>query len=139
MFLWYNIFGDYVEEIIKQAYLVADEIKKSEEYIKLKEYKIIVDDKYQKEIIDFLNIQEEYNKLLNDRFNNNFKEVSKKFVEIKSNLYLKEEVVKYLGLEKIIQNRLDDLSRELGNAVSKNINVPNLFGIINTIGGKHGK
>ena len=129
-----------MEELINQAFLVGQEIKNTEDYKRLIELKKIIDSKYSKEINAFKEHTEEYNKLIlsNDKYSSKFKESSSNLIDSKVSLYVKEEVVEYFKIERIIQEELNKFSKEIAKAVSKNISVPNDFGIVNTEK-KHGK
>ena len=129
-----------MDELINQASLVGKSIKNTIEYKRLVELRSIIDEKYEKEITEFKKQNEEYNRLvsINDKYSNKYKEALKKFVEAKNRLYQKEEVIEYIKNERIIQTRLNALSKNIAEVVSDNIKVPNEIGIIQ-VEKKHGK
>lgn len=116
--------------ILFKAYEVADEIKSSDSFKKLKSLKELIDQKYKDEIIAFKNASLKYNEIMETggTYHPDFKETVKVFSLNKRVLFEKKEAKAYLELESLIQKELDDISRSLGELVSTHIKTPNEFG-----------
>ncbi|PKK97072.1 MAG: hypothetical protein CVV58_03115 [Tenericutes bacterium HGW-Tenericutes-3] len=126
-------------EIMMQAYEVLDEIKKDPVYQSMKAYNQLIIDKYSQEIQLFKEANETYNQVMKDggKYHPDFKEVVKRFSQAKTDLYQKEEVVKYFELEKIFQDDLNEFLKTLSQSVSKYIKTPNKLGIVTQGGSCH--
>jgi hypothetical protein len=97
----------------------VDIIVNTEEFKRLKELKIIIDNKYTKEIISFKRCEANYLEASeNKQYYSNFDEIQRKFSEAKAVLYNKEEVKEYLKLEREIQDILTNDFNELKKAIS---------------------
>ena len=130
-----------MDELLKQTYKVAEEIKTSDEYQRLFFLSELIKKKYIKEIEKLKINQGKYERFiaLRDTYSDGYKKTLDEFRISKIALYEKEEVIEYLKLEGIIQTNLNELSRHLGEVVSKNILVPNEIGIIKHMEKNHGK
>jgi hypothetical protein len=106
----------------------VDIIVNTEEFKRLKELKIIIDNKYTKEIISFKRCEANYLEAsLHKEYYSNYEEITRKLSEAKAILYNKEEVKEYLKLERVIQEMLNNDFNELKQAIS------NKFGTSKTI------
>ena len=126
-------------EIIMQTYNVLDEIKSDPVYQSIKTYDKLISDKYNIEIEKFQQAKKIYNQVMTDggRFHPDFKEVTKNLGQVKKELYQKQEVIKYLELEKTFQDNLNEFLTVLGKAVSDHIKTPNALGIVTQGGSCH--
>ena len=75
----------------------VDIIINTDEFIRLKELKKIIDEKYSKEIVVFKRCEANYLEANEHKeYYSNYEDIIKKFSDAKSNLYNKEEVKEYL-------------------------------------------
>lgn len=121
------------EKLLNLAYELADEIKQSSSFLKLKEMKkIIGNDKYLTTLInDFNKIKIKYEEVSKySKFHPDYETVKKQLVESKKELFLNETIKEYKQLEKQIQQVLDKVSRDIAQSVSFKIKHPNEIGFI---------
>ena len=127
------LMGDVMDRmaILVKAYEVADEIKSTEAFKDLIHYGEIMQtqlknevDAYQKATSKFLEVQS-----LGGQYHPDYKETIVALSKAKKALYETEAVRKYLAAEKVIQQTLDDLSRDLGQTISSHVKVPNELGL----------
>jgi cell fate (sporulation/competence/biofilm development) regulator YlbF (YheA/YmcA/DUF963 family) len=125
--------GDVMDRmaIIFKAYEVADEIKSSQAFKDLVYYGQYMQtqlknevEAYQKAMVKFNEVQS-----LGGSYHPDFKQTILTLGVAKRALYEQEAVKKYLAAEKIIQQTLDDLSRDLGQTISSHVKVPNELGL----------
>lgn len=100
------------------------------EFKRLKELKIIIDQKYTKEIVSFKRAEANYLEASeNKKYYSNFDEIQRKFSEAKANLYNKEEVKEYLKLERELQDMLTNDFNELKRAISSKFSESQILNI----------
>lgn len=102
------------DKLLEEALLLSDEIKNTPEYKELISLKDIINNKYGKEVKEFVSARdnlEEIKKI--SKFHPDYEKASKEFLEKKEALYSIEEVVKYKRLEKEIQAMLDNIVKEI--------------------------
>jgi cell fate (sporulation/competence/biofilm development) regulator YlbF (YheA/YmcA/DUF963 family) len=126
-------------EIILQAYHVLDEIKRDEKYIEIKYLDKKMLELYDLEIKTFNQTKLDFEQMMQDGgiYHPDYKEISKKYIEAKQNLYTKPLVKRYFELEKEFQTELNDFLYELSHAVSDHIKSPDKLGIIKKGGSCH--
>ena len=102
-----NNYYDLLDDVIK-------DIKDLDEYKKLKELEEYINLNYDQEIKDFKNNElklEEVKKY--GKYHPDYEKVLKSFLESKEKLYNIKEVIEYKRLERIINQKLDDISKEV--------------------------
>lgn len=126
-------------EIILQTYQVLDEIKNDPKYIELKRLDKLIVDNYRIEIIDFQSAKISYDQIMQEggAYHPDFKEAANKLSETKKALYSKEEMKRYLDLEKKLQDELNDFLIKITSSISKYIKTPNKLGIVSKGGSCH--
>lgn len=118
-----------MEKLINQAYKVAQVLKDSKEYQDLCRLDNLIENKYKNEIEVYkqtFKVFDEALKIGKDYYPN-FSEVAHKHQLAKTNLYEKKEVKKYFELEKLVNNKLDDITKALVNSVSNYSNIKGAF------------
>lgn len=125
--------GDVMDRmaIILKAYEVADEIKSTQAYKDLVYYGHFMEthlkqeaEAYQKAMAKFQEVQS-----LGGSYHPDFKQTIAALGVAKRALYETEAVKKYLAAEREIQGLLDEISRDLGQAISSHVKVPNELGL----------
>jgi predicted RNA-binding protein with RPS1 domain len=85
-----------------------NEVLELPEFKRLVELKILIDDKYSKEILAFKTTEEKYNEAKKYPNNYDINTIRDGFIKAKSNLYSKAEVKEYFDLENHIQDLLNN-------------------------------
>lgn len=115
--------------ILMLSYDYIDEIKASNDYLRLVWLNNNIEKLYQQEVLKFKKMEEKYNEVMEiGVYHPNFKEVSNEFAVVKKNLYEKAEVKEYFDLDKQIEFKINNLLNKVAEHVSKNIPVQNEFG-----------
>jgi len=119
-------------EILLKAYEVADEIKSSALFIELCELKKYIDQTYQTESTAYKKANDAFSEIqsLGGQYHPNFKKAVATLSIAKKELFEKQEVKRYLELERTLQSELDELSRTLANLVSDHVKAPNELGFL---------
>ena len=108
-----------------------NEIKNSDDFKKLIELKKLIDSKYQSLIMSFNVKRDNYFEAeKNKNYYQDFDLIKKEYIDIKTQLFSKEEVKEYINLENKINNRLDEdfnmvkesISSKFGKSKRININ-----------------
>ena len=120
-------------KIIVQVYNVLDEFINDIVFQELKENKLIIAEKYKDGAESFKIKRERYEAIMSQggQYHPDYKETIKELSEAKAILYQKEEVKKYLELEKRLQDNLDDFLIQITKTVSVFIKPKSKFGVIN--------
>ncbi|MFK5883297.1 MAG: YlbF family regulator [Candidatus Izemoplasma sp.] len=121
------------EKLLNLAYELADEIKKSSSFLKLKELKseIKKDDYLNSLITNFNKIKLKYADVSQySTYHPDYSKVKKQLVDSKKEVFLNETIKEYKNLEKEIQQLLDKVSRDIAQSVSFKIKHPNEIGFI---------
>lgn len=122
------------QETLDLTYQVIDEIKQSEDYIRLQElHQIIETDSHIIKLIESFNkYKEKYQEVKKyGKYHPDLKQVQAQFAKSKTELYENEIIKEYKELEKRIQQTLDQISTDIANAISNKIKHPNEIGLIN--------
>lgn len=97
----------------------VNKIINDDKFIRLKELKKVIDEKYKKEIIAFKNAEALYiDAKHHEAYYPGFNEIKEKFILAKSNLYSKIEVSEYFKLEREIQSMINDDINDLKSSIS---------------------
>lgn len=105
--------------IQNMLYDVADEILEKNNINDLKKLKLKIDTLYQKEIIDFKIARDDAQEVLKyGKYHPDFKSCMQQLSLTKTNLYKKEEVMKYLKLEKDIKQNIENFLNEVLDIIS---------------------
>lgn len=108
-----------MEQIINQAYDLADALKENKEYKELIELKELINDKYKDELKKYKDSFKKFDFAYKMKdYYPDFKKVSLLYQECKKDLFEKEEVKRYFELEKIVNDKLNIIAKELISAVS---------------------
>jgi cell fate (sporulation/competence/biofilm development) regulator YlbF (YheA/YmcA/DUF963 family) len=126
-------------EIILQAYHVLDEIRKDQKYIEIKYLDQKMLELYDLEINLFQQTKLAFDKVMQEGgvYHPDYKDVSKKYIEAKQDLYTKPLVKRYFEVEKEFQTELNDFLYDLSHAVSNHIKTPDKLGIVKKGGSCH--
>ena len=91
-----------------------EEFEKDEDYLRLKELKKIIDDKYQKEIHDFKSSEAKFENIKQyGKYSLDYEKLHQDYLNKKNILFNKEEVVLYKRLERSINQKLEQISKEM--------------------------
>ncbi len=125
--------GDVMDRmaIIFKAYEVADEIKSTQAFKDLVYYGQYMQTQLKNEVEAYQKAMAKFNEVQSQggSYHPDFKQIILALGIAKRALYENEAVKKYLAAEKIIQQTLDDLSRDLGQTISSHVKVPNELGL----------
>ena len=113
-----------MEELIDNY---IEELNSLEEFKRLKELKIIIDEKYKKEIFNFKMNEDKYLEALKYPNQYDIDSLRLKLSNSKAILYSKDEVIEYLKLERFIQEKLDLDFNNIKSAISKKYNTDSIF------------
>jgi cell fate (sporulation/competence/biofilm development) regulator YlbF (YheA/YmcA/DUF963 family) len=122
------------DTVLNLVYDLVDDIKSKKEYIKLMEFKKVMDsDPY---IIDLLKRFKKSKAKFEEvskygKYHPELKIVQIEFAKVKTEVFTNNIIQKYKQMEKELQKVLDDASREIAQSVSPNIKHPNDIGLIN--------
>ena len=96
-----------------------NEIKNSDDFKKLIELKKLIDSKYQSLIMSFNVKRDNYFEAeKNKNYYKDFDLIKKEYIDIKTQLFSKEEVKEYINLENKINNRLDEDFNKVKESIS---------------------
>lgn len=109
------------------------ELNNLEEFKRLKELKIIIDEKYKKEIFNFKMNEDKYLEALKYPNQYDIESLRIKLSNSKTILYNKDEVKEYLQLERIIQNKLENDFNIIKSSISDKYNINSMFNNCNKI------
>lgn len=127
------LMGDVMDRmaIILKAYEVADEIKSSDAFKDLVYYGNYMETHLKSELEAYKKAMAKFNEIQSQggSYHPDFKNMVIELGNAKRALYGHEAIKKYLAAEKVIQQTLDDLSRDLGQAISSHVKVPNELGL----------
>lgn len=116
-----------MEELI-DGYI--NEIKNSDDFLKLIELKKLIDKKYQSLIMSFNVKKDNYFKALeNKKYYKDFDVIEKDYRDIKTELFSKEEVKEYINLENKLNNKLDDDFNKIKESISSKFGKSKRFNI----------
>lgn len=131
----YLYYGDIMESrILEKTYDLVDEIKQTKEYNRLLELdKLLKTDPALIGLIDSFNkIKGKYEEVSKyGKYHPDLKRVQLELAGQKEEVYTNPIIKEYKQLEKDLQNRLDQISKEIANSVSSKIKHPNEIGLIN--------
>lgn len=117
-----NIIYDDLDNLIS-------EIITSNDFIRLKELKKAIDEKYKKEIWSFKQAQSIYNDALpNKKYYKDFDKISLNLSNAKNILYSMPEVVEYKMLEEKINKMLINLSNDMTDVMSNKFKKKKIIG-----------
>jgi len=134
IYLMVNIksFGrkNYMTDIIMQAYHVLDEIKSDSVYQSIKTMDHLITQKYKDEIKRFRDANIAYDNIMSEggTYHPDYKETVKIFINAKSDLYQKPEVIQYFEFERQFQEQLNLFLTSLSQSVSNHIASPIKWG-----------
>lgn len=103
------------------------ELESMEEFKRLKELKIIIDEKYKKEIFFFKMRENEYQEGLKYPDKYDMSLLKQNYSNAKKELYKNPEVKEYIDLERKIQSILDKDFNKIKEAISKKFVFNNPF------------
>ena len=117
-----NIIYDDLDNLIS-------EIIASTDFLRLKELKKIIDEKYKKEIWTFKRAESIYNDALpNKNYYKDFDKISLNLSNAKNVLYSMPEVIEYKILEEKINEMLISLSNDIANIMSNKFKKKKIIG-----------
>lgn len=117
-----NIIYDDLDNLIS-------EIIASTDFLRLKELKKIIDEKYKKEIWTFKRAESIYNDALpNKNYYKDFDKISLNLSNAKNDLYSMPEVIEYKILEEKINKMLISLSNDITNIMSNKFKKKKIIG-----------
>lgn len=124
-------------EYIMQAYRVAEEIKDSLKYKRLKTLEKEIEETYKEHLKEFNQIKEVYYQILEDggKYHPDYIKTVKTLGLAKQVLYEKQEVKEYFKLEQEIQSELNIFVKSITEIVSSHIKKPNEMGLLKEKGG----
>lgn len=105
----------------------------SDEFKELKYLKIIIDEKYKKEILLFKTNDDKYKEALKYPDYYDISKIRNELSKAKANLYSKEEVKRYLELEKKLQDNLDKDFMDIKKTISNKMDNNNHFSYCNKL------
>lgn len=125
--------------IIIQAFLVLDEIKKDPKYLLMKQLDLQIGKLYPNEIKAFQDSKKVYDEVMatGGSYHPDFKDVVQKFSKAKSVLYGKNEVSLYFQTEKELQEEINSFLKEMTDSISSFIKTPDKLGIVQKGGSCH--
>lgn len=125
--------------IIIQAFLVLDEIKKDPKYLLMKQLDLQIGKLYPNEIKAFQDSKKVYDEVMatGGSYHPDFKNVVQKFSKAKSVLYGKNEVSLYFQTEKELQEEINSFLKEMTDSISSFIKTPDKLGIVQKGGSCH--
>jgi len=127
--------GDIMEtRVLDKTYDLVEEIKQTKDYNRLLELdKILKTDPTLIVLIESFNrIKEKYDDVSKyGKYHPDLKPVQLELAKQKEEVYTNPIIKEYKQLEKDLQNRLDQISKEIANCVSSKIKHPNEIGLIN--------
>jgi cell fate (sporulation/competence/biofilm development) regulator YlbF (YheA/YmcA/DUF963 family) len=127
--------GDIMEtRVLDKTYDLVEEIKQTKDYNRLLELdKILKTDPTLIVLIESFNrIKEKYDDVSKyGKYHPDLKSVQLELAKQKEEVYTNPIIKEYKQLEKDLQNRLDQISKEIANCVSSKIKHPNEIGLIN--------
>lgn len=126
-------------DIIIQAFLVLDEIKKDPKYLLMKQLDLQIGKLYPNEIKAFQDSKKVYDEVMatGGSYHPDFKDVVQKFSKAKSVLYGKNEVSLYFQTEKELQEEINSFLKEMTDSISSFIKTPDKLGIVQKGGSCH--
>lgn len=126
-------------DIIIQAFLVLDEIKKDPKYLLMKQLDLQIGKLYPNEIKAFQDSKKVYDEVMatGGSYHPDFKDVVQKFSKAKSVLYGKNEVSLYFQTEKELQEEINLFLKEMTDSISSFIKTPDKLGIVQKGGSCH--
>lgn len=126
-------------DIIIQAFLVLDEIKKDPKYLLMKQLDLQIGKLYPNEIKAFQDSKKVYDEVMatGGSYHPDFKDVVQKFSKAKSVLYGKNEVSLYFQTEKELQEEINSFLKEMTDSTSSFIKTPDKLGIVQKGGSCH--
>ncbi len=106
-----------------------EEFTSQEQFKELLSLKKTIDDKYFKEIMYFKQKEMEYNEALKyESYYDNIEDIKNKLSLAKQKLFEKDEVRRYLKLERLLSQDLVRLSNELAQTFSNKFNLKKIIG-----------
>lgn len=109
-------------ELCDKSYMFAKEIMETEEFVRLLKVKEEINEKIPKLVQEFNVAKEKYEEVCKySTFHPDYKKVKLELIRTKEALYTNELVIEYKELEKIIQEKLNNASKEIVKAISNNI------------------
>ncbi len=126
-------------DIVIQAFLVLDEIKKDPKYLLMKQLDLQIGKLYPNEIKAFQDSKKVYDEVMatGGSYHPDFKDVVQKFSKAKSVLYGKNEVSLYFQTEKELQEEINSFLKEMTDSISSFIKTPDKLGIVQKGGSCH--
>ncbi|MDY0277501.1 MAG: YlbF family regulator [Acholeplasma sp.] len=123
-------------EILMLAYDYLDQLKASDEYHEYLILSKVIDDKYHDEVLKVNEIKEMFDEVSEyGKYHPEYKNISEKFSNAKKELFSYQDIKRYLELNRMLEERINDLLREVSFNISENIPVFNKFGFITSKGG----
>ena len=120
--------------VLDKTYDLVEEIKQTKDYNRLLQLdKILKTDPTLIVLIESFNrIKEKYDDVSKyGKYHPDLKSVQLELAKQKEEVYTNPIIKEYKQLEKDLQNRLDQISKEIANCVSSKIKHPNEIGLIN--------
>lgn len=116
-------------DIIIKTYELLDEFKDSTLY---KEYLSLRDEskKHQALLDNYQKLKEKFENLEGGKYNPSFKEYASKLQDAKNAMFSVEVIKRLFVVETMLQQQLDEYSRQIGKAISDQIKTPNELGIV---------
>ncbi|MCK9235748.1 MAG: hypothetical protein WC225_05215 [Acholeplasmataceae bacterium] len=126
-------------EIIMKAYDVLEEILQDDKIHQLKVLDKEIESKYHADLKAFEQMKQIYNQVLNEggAYHPDYAATLKTFSEMKKALYEKEEVARYLQIERKLEQELNAFLNDIAQIVSHYIPRPNPFGLFKKGGNHH--
>ncbi len=126
-------------EIILKSYQVLEAIKKQPTYQAMIIEKEKIEHDYHHLISEFNACKEQYQTIMEQggTYHPDFQQAAKALMLSKKALYEKPEVIRFRQFEQAIQHELDQLLRDIRDAISPHIKTPNPFGWLDQKGGCH--
>ena len=121
-------------KLLMKTYDLVDEIKGTKEYKRLVELdRVLKADTMMIELIEsFDKVKVKYEEVSKyGKYHPDLKRVQLELAAKKEEVYTNPIIKEYKQLEKDLQNRLDQISKEIANCVSSKIKHPNEIGLIN--------
>lgn len=121
-------------ELLQKTYDLVDEIKSTDSYKRMVELAFII--RENKDIITLIDAfkkqKEKYEEASKyGKYHPDLKEIQINLKQTKENLYNNDIIKEYKDCEKQIQSILNNVSKEIAQAVSSKIKHPNEFGLVN--------
>jgi len=126
-------------EIIMKAYDVLEEILQDDKIRQLKALDQEIESKYRADLETFGQMKQTYNQVLNEggSYHPDYAATLKTFSEMKKALYEKEEVARYLEIERKLEQELNAFLNDIAQAISHHVPRPNPFGLFKKGGNHH--